>query len=380
MIRVADIENDLTGILHGTNLDKINNPYGIIERAARVMLSDVDLDETRRKTELPFVYTNDNQFVVPPDLKGNRIINLNTGDNDIFVQQKTHARNFERDTFSVQHVNGVKTLIVQDFETPEGLVLIAFDSETNKSGVNIENIANDSLDYIQGNSSLRFDQTEQGVFTLTVSNLDVDLMGHVGESNFYCFVKVPPGASLQNITLKAYSSDDDYYTISTNTTAFETSFEEGWNLVKFDWKIAAETGTPNPSAINKVDFGFGETSGIALKNWKVDAIVSNPERNSFVEYYSKYLFINRDGNLSSRISSNSDLVTIDSDSYPMFIAKVAQFAFQQQHDFATNPGRSEVQLWEKEYIIAKRKYNSKNPNQALKPQVRYYKPHKTYNR
>ncbi len=50
---VQDLKNDLTGILHGTTTNQIQNLDGVINRAARQLLLDVDPQETKRIVELP---------------------------------------------------------------------------------------------------------------------------------------------------------------------------------------------------------------------------------------------------------------------------------------------------------------------------------------
>ena len=63
--RISDLKNDLAIKLHGTNLDKVYQPNLIIENAVRSVLNEVDLEETRRKSELPFIYLDEPLLALP---------------------------------------------------------------------------------------------------------------------------------------------------------------------------------------------------------------------------------------------------------------------------------------------------------------------------
>ena len=49
---ITRLLNDLTGIMSGTTLNQITNPYGAINRAASQLLLDCDPQETIRITPI----------------------------------------------------------------------------------------------------------------------------------------------------------------------------------------------------------------------------------------------------------------------------------------------------------------------------------------
>ena len=375
MYRVSDLKNDLAGKLHGTNLDKLFNVYGLIENAVREVLNDVDLEETRRKSELPFVYLDNPLLALPQDLKKKKFVKINiNGEND-FKLVLTNTKNNEEQNVDIKYYNGFKAMEVSGVEVPEGLQLIDFDDIDNITGVNVTNIKRDPYDYIQGLGSVSFDQVASGIFNIKVTDLELDLLGHTDASSFYMFIKIPPRGNLENFRIVAGTDGSNYFTITTTRTVYGTEFIEGWNLVKLDWRDAVYTGVPNPSNITFIECNFGDVSGLQLNGWKVDAITSNLENQSDIEYYSKYVFINEDGILSPRITSDSTSLVVD-EAYDLVLYKLCQLATQQQHDYAYKPGSSEAGYWASKYQQEKKKYTQDLPSSAKRPTTNYYKRRK----
>jgi hypothetical protein len=370
--RVSDLKNDLAGKLHGTNLDKLHNVFGIIEDACRKVLSDVDLEETRRKSELPFIYLDEPLLALPIDLKKKKFIRINVNGEDDFKLVLTNTKNNQEDNVDIKYYNGFKAMEINGVEVPAGIQLIDFDSTDDLSGVNIENITRDSSDYIQGLASVSFDQVETGVFSITASSLSLNLLGHTDQSSFYMFIKIPPRGNISNFKIKAGADESNYFEITTTRTVYGTEFEEGWNLVKLDWRNAVNTGVPDPENIQFITCTFGDTSGLKLDGWKIDAITSNLQDRSFIEYYSKYMFINEDGSLSSRITSDQTSLVID-EGYDLLLAKLCQLANQQQHDYGYTPGSSETGYWASQYSKEKAKYQNDLPSSSKRTSTNYYK-------
>lgn len=375
MYRVSDLKNDLAGKLHGTNLDKIFNVYGLIENAVREVLNDIDLEETRRKSELPFVYLDEPLLALPTDLNKKKFVKININGANDFKLVLSNTKNNPEATVDIKYYNGFKAMDVTGVEVPEGLQLIDFDSIDGITGDNVTNIKRDLYDYIQGLGSVAFDQVDSGVFNITASGLSLDLIGHTDESSFYMFIKIPPRGKLSQFKIKAGTDDLNYFEITTTRTVYGTEFIEGWNLIKLDWRDASYIGTPDVENIEFITCHFGDVSGLALSGWKVDAITSNVENKSDIEYYSRYLFINEDGILSPRITSDETSLVVQ-EGYDLILYKLCQLASQQQHDYAYKPGSSEAGYWSSKYAQEKIKYIKDLPSSSKRPTTNYYKRRK----
>jgi hypothetical protein len=189
------------------------------------------------------------------------------------------------------------------------------------------------------------------------------------------FIKVPPRGVLNSYTLRISTDDSNYFEMTTNTNVYGTEFSEGWNLVKLDWETAEYTGTFDPSNVNSIECKFGDTSGLKLNGWKVDAITSNLSIPSSIEYYSNYMFINKDGIPSPNIENDDTSLIID-EGYDLLLYKLCHLACQQQHDYGISPQSSEVGYWSSKYLQEKMKYVNDLPSSAKRATTTYYKTRK----
>jgi len=373
--RVSDLKNDLAGKLHGTNLDKLFNPNGLIENAGREVVKDLDLEETRRKSELPFVYLDDPLLALPSDMNKKKFVRINIAGQDDFKLVLSNTKNNQEENIDIKYINGFKAMEVEGVEVPEGLQLIDFDSSADLTGSNIDDIKRDPYDYIQGTGSVSFRQVAPGPFSITANGLSLNLIGHMNESSFYMFIKIPPKGNLAQFKIKAGTDALNCFEITTTRTVYGTGFVDGWNLVKLDWRDAVNTGIPDPTNINFIESSFGDVSGLALTGWKVDAITSNIQDQSEIEYYSKYLFISEEGVLSPRISSDDNALVIQ-EGYDLLLYKLCELASQQVHDYGYKPGASESYYWKGKYEKEKMNYVQDMPSSAKRPTTNYYKKRK----
>ncbi len=117
MYNVQQLKNDLTGILHGTTTNQIQNLDGVINRAARQLLLDLDPQETKRIVEFVApIFNSVYDYPLAADVKGNKII-------DIFPQVQrypwdvwTQAYNQAFDVWK-QHIWGLANMFTINFNS-----------------------------------------------------------------------------------------------------------------------------------------------------------------------------------------------------------------------------------------------------------------------
>src|ERR1051326_2639403 len=74
---VLDLKNDLSGVLHGTTNSQIQNLDGVINRAARQLLLDLDPQETKRTVEFVNpIFNTVFDYPIAADVKGNKLIDI----------------------------------------------------------------------------------------------------------------------------------------------------------------------------------------------------------------------------------------------------------------------------------------------------------------
>jgi hypothetical protein len=372
---VSQLKTDLTGMLHGTSLNKVQGVDELIARAGRQLMLDVDPQETIRIAQIDnALYDQVYDYAAPSDLKGDKIIDIRpqvgrqVGD-DIGQQ---YSREFDQykdnNKFSIKNNNGVKSVRVSK-SVGEGLLLSEMNATTGWTAAGgASNLALDTVTYASGSSSLSFDVTGSTTSTLTNSTLTaVDLSEHSGKSALFSYVYLPTASQVTSVTLKWGSSDSAYYS-KTVTTAHPTStFQNGWNLLRFDWSGATETGTVDDSAIDYVQVSIVHTA--SGSGYRVDGIYSKMPSKYEIEYYSKYAFRTSAGTWGELVTSDTDIINLDTESYNLLLNQCALLAFQQISDSGSN---ADIDKFEAKYQRGVIRYKDMYKSQVSQPQARYY--------
>lgn len=183
---VQDLKNDLAGVLHGTQLNQIQNLDGLIDRAARQLLLDLDPQETKRTLEFVGpLFNTVFEYPIADDVKGNKIIDIipqvRRLPRDIWSQTYNQAFDVAKqniyasaDMFTMNFNTGIKTLRINcPFLNPPVSINNAdsiTDNGTWNEGDDAENLAVDSVNYVEGSGSLKFDLVPTGLGDELVTN------------------------------------------------------------------------------------------------------------------------------------------------------------------------------------------------------------------
>jgi len=334
---ISKLKNDLTGILKGTTLDKITNLNEVFNRSARECLKDNDFAETRRTQQITnAIYDSVYDYTLPSDLKGNKIIDVIKQVNRSRKFQSTGIESFgfntANSTFNIKHNSGIKSLKLSA-SLSAGLTLHPCNTLTGdgtwSATSDATNLTLDTQNYVSGGGSLNFD-TDGSTTTGYIENSDftaIDASDHEDKSGIFLWLYIPDSSAFTSVNLRWGSSSSAYWNV-TATSAQDGAFQTGWNLVRFDWNGATETGTGDASAINylRVTITY---NGTADTDYRVDSIVSRIGDIFSLDYYSKYLFRTSGGTWQEETSADSDVINLDTDSYNVYLFKVAHFAFDQ---------------------------------------------------
>lgn len=374
---------DLAAVLHGTNLNKIQNLNGLHNRTARQLLLDVDPQETIRKvlTATP-LFNEVWDYACPVDLKGNRIIDISpqyyrdpsyvvgqeyNQDFDIAKNQQSTASEF-----TIQFNNAVKTLRINDTTLPSGIVLDTCQATTNWStGGTASNLTEDNVNFASGSGSLSFDVAIGTGSISETLEAPIDMSAQVNQASLFYYLYLPTGSQLTSTEIRWGSSPTDYYSRTSTVTNEGTAFQTGWNLIRGDWLGATVVGNPDDTAINYVYIGV--TVSANQTGIKVDNIVSNMGLYRTLEYYSKYMYRNATtGAFQETVLDNSDLINLDTESYNLYFNLLAFYAMQQvQGVSALN---FDDNFFGKQYQDGRTRYTALNKSQVTKPHISYYTP------
>jgi hypothetical protein len=393
MYSVLDLKNDLEGVLHGTTNNQIQNLDGVINRAARQLLLDLDPQETKRTVEFVApIFNTVFDYPIAADVKGNKIIDIfpqvQRIPQDIWSQQYNQAFDvMKQNIFSLTNMftmnfdSSLKTIRINAPWLNPPIIVNQIESLTDNgtwsAGGTGSNISVNNTNFAQGTGSVQFDATTGVAYIENSDMTAVDLSDVVNQASMFVWVYVPTGANLTNVILRWGSSSGDYYHKTVTTTQQGTAFVNGWNLCQFDWSSATTVGTPDDTAINYARVSLTLTANAtACKVNGLDCILGTVLQYS---YYSKYLFRNSSTDaFQETVLDDADLINLDTESYNLLFNQVAYLASQQQQG---SDSMYDGSFFKKAYDDGLLRYKAMYKSELQKPQGSYYqKPNAGYNK
>lgn len=389
---VLTAKADLTGILHGTSLNKVQNIDGLFDRAARQLLQDLDPQETIRSTLTGAVFSQVYEYAVPTDLKGTKIIDIspqvNRTPEDIFLSKYNQdfdiAKNISlQDMFTIKYNQMVRSMRMNFTAAPAPVVIDTMSSINNNGTYTVTsgaaNLTVNNQNSVVGGSSLQFNLSA-GPATGYIENSTlqaVDLTNELNQGTQFLWVYLPSGSAVTSINLRWGSSNANYYSLSTALTQSGTAFANGWNLLAFPWVSASTTGSPTVSSITyvRVTFTYDTTLQTGIL---VNGLTSQLGSLLNLEYYSEDLF--RDaitGAFQATVTDDSNLINLGLDSYNIFLNQLAYLTMQQVQ--GVDATAFDANFFLTAYIQGIGRYKSTYKSQIQKPQTTYYQmPSKGY--
>lgn len=383
---VQDLKNDLSGVLHGTTNNQIQNLNGVINRAARQLLLDIDPQETIRDAQFVNpIFNSVYDYPIAADVKGTGIIDIYPQvrrlPRDTWTQSYDQAFDIAKnnvfaqaDMFNINFNTGVKTIRINAPFLNPPIILNQIESITSNGtwavGGTASNLQVNNTNYVQGSGSLQFDVTT-GAATLANSTMGaLDLTNVANQSAMFVWVYIPTGSFLTSVNLRWGSSSSDYYTATVTQNQNAVAFVNGWNLCEFTWNDSTTVvGSPDDTAIDYAQVTLNVTASMTgcLANG-LDCIMGTILNYS---YYSKYMFRNSStGAFQETVTDDSNLINLDTESYNLLFNLVAALAAQQQQGvdatFYDGP------YFEKKYNDGVARYKGLYKSQRQKPQSIYY--------
>ena len=387
---ITALKTDITGVQHGTTLNQIINLNNIINRAARELVAEFDPFETIRIQQLATpLFDKVYDYACPVDLKDDRIVDIRPQVKRTVADRFSQFYNLEFDMnksntqtgtdslMTIQYNNSLKTLRLAKNLIPatlvNGLDSISDNGTWSLAGT-ATNLSIDTLNFIAGSGSLKFDASAGGVGSVAMiensTMLPIDLTRDLNEGSEFVSVYFTNAAHITNVILRWGSDASNYWTNTVTTTQENAAFQVGWNLLKFDWLTATKVGSPD---VTKTQYARVSITydGTALTGVRVNNLVSQLGSIYEIEYYSKYLF--RDsatGAFKELVTADTDIINLDTTSYEVFFDLVCLFCAQQVQ--ATD-GKFDISFFQDKYNKDSERYKAKLKSQIIKPQNTYYK-------
>ncbi len=347
---------------------------------------DVDPQETKRIASIGQVFNSVFDYSTPVDLKGNRVIDIfpqvDRQVTDIYRQDFNQdfdvAKQFSlQDQFTILFNGMVKTIrISAPTLTPPTVLNDASTISGNgtwAATTSASNLSVDNINSIDGGGALQFDLAALGSTGYLENSTfsPVDLSSMEGQGTLFLWVYLPTASVFTNVILRWGSSSSAYYTYTATTTQANTVFQTGWNLLAFPWASATTVGSPDSSAIDylRVTWTY---NGTAQTGVHLDTVSASMGTLLNIEYYSKYLF--RDvttGAFQEQVSSDTNLINLDTETFDLLTYKVCNLAAQQQQglDATFHDGPYFQQM----YTSALQRYRNLYLSEIQPPQQSYYR-------
>lgn len=386
MKTVGELKLSAAGLLQGTNLNKVTNVDGAVERAARTLLQQADVPEASGVQPV-ILYGGVDFYAVDPLIFGGAI-NLvlpqgqapNWLDGNIKVQLDSFVAGKQRLAngymVTVQYDRGQPLLGITSPNIFPQVIIDSMNSTTGwaASGT-ASGLALDSTNYYQQPASLRFNVAGlgTGILSKTESNPS-DLSMYQGVGVAFLAIQIPAGTAataLSSLALKL-GSDSANYSLVTQSTGFLGSWTSGeWILVAFDFVEASDAGAPNWSAIDFVQVQVGNLSTIT--NFRVGGLWLSLPCPHNIYYQTAALFKNAaTGVISNVISSDSDYLLLSDPAYTLMEHETAlTIAFQNGGNLAGDAiGYLKDRLYGQDGLYDK--YRADNPSSELRTIESYY--------
>lgn len=384
---ILRLKQDLTGVIHGTTLNKVVNLNGIINRAARQVLQDIDPQETKRIQQFATpIFESVYSYFLAPDVKGNAIIDIrpqvNRTLNQVFNQD--YNQQFSLSTlsslanqFTIQWNEGVRTILVNAPLLNTGVIVnyasSLSDNGTWVAGGDANNLVLNPVNFLAGGGALMVDLSgSTGVGYLETSDMQpVNLEDFVNFATWFLYTFFPSPDRFASVELRFGSSPTDYYVVSATQTQANTAFENGWNLLSYLWSSAIQVGTVDSSAITYLRTTWHYTIGTPLYGVMLNDIASRLGQIMEYEYYSKYMFANAiSGAFQETVTDDSNLINLDTDSYNILFNQVAYLTAQQLQglDASFYDGNFFLQ----QYMGEVERYKQLYKSEKQKPKQPYY--------
>lgn len=381
-ITQTELKSIINGMVH-QKFDQCASPTVIMNRAIRFVIGDIDLRSLKRYSVLsPNMFSTEYSYSAPTDLKGEKIIDLRKQTDRSPFEKWTLVDDSEFDRkkgikpymLALRDENFAKVLKIDGIEGSTSIVLNRLDSLTANgtwaASGDATNLTLDSVDFIS-NNSFNFDTNTGGTTAiLSTSNMTaVDLSDYDEQGSVFMWVFVPDTFTLTSLTnfILRWGNDSSNYWSKTVTTANDgLAFKVGWNLLRFDWSSATETGTVAPATIDYLHFTITKSGAQAADtDWRIDEIIFKKGALYEVVYYSKYGWQTSAGAYIEESTTTTDLLIADTDEIEMIAQKGAEYAAQELKEY------EEMKMFKQNYGESKAEYEKDSPSEALKKTRNY---------
>lgn len=388
----SQLQRELNVKIHGRRTNLMSGDTGdsnierdLINSAVRIVLSELDMRGALRETSLaPALMDFQYDYALPFDVKGDKIAGLRPQSDTrsehesydpVSPDEFDRRKRVERSIFTIINDDLTRGLKVSaDIESES--VQVSTMEDTNwrtfdTDGVNDSDVKVDNDDFIEGNGSIRFqtDTTDSTDSTVGIQNRIItpfDVSGYLARGFAFVNARLTVAdTGIHQISLRIGSDSGNYYQISDSNQNDCSTFQAGWNKIRFDMANKTTTGTPADTAIDYVAlFWSRDTTTTALlhlndTDWGFDNLTLKRGKYYNLSYYSRYAWQDTAFALVENSTHDSYALLLQNDEVEVVMTKAAEIASGYLRDY------EDVKYYAGEYQRLKSEYQMSNPSQAL---------------
>lgn len=377
--------NDVIDSARRSNITNVITALTYLNRAARIVVGEVDLRSTKRNSALASNLFDDiYSYASPTDLKSDAVIDL--------IPQVNRATDFRLELVSEQEFDMKKTIKSNliAISTDELVKRLKFSGDVDDTVIipatldnltagggtwilfgDATNVVADTDNFVKGGGSVKFDLVGSGT-TAGISNIGLnsfDITNYVNNGSVFVWVYVNSTTNLTNFIIRIGNDiTANYYTQTITTTNESTAFVNGWNLLRFDFASMTQTGTVAPTTCNSVAIYMTKSSGKSDDGYRIDDISIHLGQIHNVLYYSTMPWQDSSGTFLRNSTATTDLLNADDEEYQLFIWRGKMELFRELRRFDL------VEDARKEYELAKANYKKFYRSERVQQNRFYYSP------
>lgn len=391
---ISTLKSDLSGKIHGKDLTKVTNILGIAKQAALLFLGETEPKELQRVSQITpqvfdgvFMYPAPEDYNSPIDLYPSAGRGTDIYENDF---RRTSQKNFDEQKentpplLSERWINGTRYLLIAKYpQTGSIIQLDSFDSATDfTAGDDAGSLVANTLNFVQGSGALSVQLSgSSGTAYLEKTNLTTqDLTDLRALGAWFIRVYIPSGYSSRFTSFTMRHGNDtatNYWSKQVTTQHNGLAFQDGWNLLRFDWSSATENGTVDELSMDAMRITTVYSAGTAIPGVLFDDFNVQLGTMYDLDYYSNYFFRTASGTWIDTPTENTDIINVSSESYMVYL------------DFCLLLIQSEITGLEKDLEETKKRigypvdpnnefkgtlgaYKKRNPSQKITQTMQYY--------
>lgn len=367
-----------------SNITNVITVRNFINRAARLVISEVDLRSTKRNAVLGTDLFDDiYSYPAPSDLKGDAIIDL--------IPQVNRKTNFRLELLSEQEFDRVKTIKsnVVALATDDLVKKIMFSGDVNDTSLvagtldnltsegawsaynDATNLVADADNYVVGGGSIKFDltgsATTAGIQNTTITALDISK--YVNNGHIFVWVYINSITNLTNFICDIGNDlTTNYYTQTITTNNEGVSFYNGWNLLRFDFASMTKNGTITATAIDSIRIYMTKTAGKSDDGYRFDHIVLHTGEIHNLLYYTRFPWQSSAGVFLENSTADTDYINAETDEFELFVfrSKMELFRELRRYDLVKDA--------RDEYEKLKAQYKKFNLSERVERNKQYWNP------